>query len=189
MANRGSPANFKAVCQAVFTLEMCVLGRPGLKNTNFEIPFVALFHFNSSDFTKSVIGRVRNPAVVLDWTTVIVDSSKSISDHFNRSDSIPTRIPDSNNVTTIVRSRKSQHIRSRASSSNDNTLGAFRYLASLNSFTPLSGLWVRSRRSTAKLKAALYRAKSLFIPAGVTPLLILNCLKRSNVKAFGLISL
>src|SRR5438552_4981273 len=136
MANRGNPANFKAVCQAVFTLEMCVLGRPGLKNTNFEIPFVALFHFNNSDFTKSVIGRVRNPAAVLDWTTVIVDSSKSISDHFSRSASIPTRIPDSNNVTTIARSLKSQHLRSLPSSSKDNTLRGFRCLVSLNNLTP-----------------------------------------------------
>jgi hypothetical protein len=98
----------RALCQAVLTLRMYVLGRCGLKKTYSDIPFVAASHFESSDLTNDVIGKVRRPAVVFDCTTVIIDSAKSTSGHLSLRASIPTRIPVSRSVMKIVRSRKSQ---------------------------------------------------------------------------------
>ncbi len=183
IGNRESPASLRALCQAVFTRRMCVLGRCGLKKTYSDIPFVTVCHFWSSDLTYAVIGTARRPAAVLDCATVIIDSSKSISDHLSLRPSIPTRIPVSRSVMTMVRSLLSQHIRILCSSAKDIARGGFRCLSSLNSFTPSSGLWTSILRSTAKLNAARAKAKSLFTPAGLTPCFILRSLKRSNVKA------
>src|ERR1700680_847376 len=83
MGNRGRPASLRALCQAVFTLRMCVLGSCGLKKTYSETPLVTAPHSWSSDLTNAVIGKTRRPAAVLDWVTVIVDSSKSMSDHLS----------------------------------------------------------------------------------------------------------
>jgi hypothetical protein len=137
----------------------------------------------SADFTSGVMGKVRKPDVVLDWATLIIDSSKSTSIHFNLRASIPTRIPVSTSTMISVRSLRSQHIKILCSSKNDSTRGAFLCLVSLNSLTPSRALWVSSLRSTAKLNAALYTAKFLLMPAGLTPSFIRNSLKRSNVKA------
>jgi hypothetical protein len=179
MVNRGRPASLRALCQAVFTLRMCVLGSCGLKKTYSETPLVTEPHSWSSDLTNDVIGKTRRPAAVLDWVTVIVDSSKSMSDHLSRRPSIPTRIPVSRSVITIVCSLASQHIRILCSSGKEIVRGGFLCLASLNSFTPSSGLWTSILRSTAKLKAARGNARSLFTPAGLTPSFILDSLKRS----------
>jgi len=155
---------------------MCVLGRCGLKKTYSDTPLVRARHSWSSVLTYAVIGTSRRPAAVFDWVTVIVDSSKSTSDHLSRRPSIPTRIPVSRSVMTTVWSLASQHIRILCSSGKEIVCGGFRCLASLNSFTPSSGLWTRILRSTAKLKAARANAKSLFTPAGLTPCFILRSL-------------
>jgi hypothetical protein len=103
MGNLESPASLRALCQAVLTLRMCALGRCGLKKTYSDIPIVAARHRWSSALTNSAIGKVRRPAAVLDCATVIIDSSKSISAHLSLRASIPTRIPVSIRVTTLVR--------------------------------------------------------------------------------------
>jgi hypothetical protein len=37
------------------------------------MPFAAVCHFWSSAFTKAVIGKVRRPAAVFDWTTLLTE--------------------------------------------------------------------------------------------------------------------